>query len=171
MKDDLLRADCARCAALCCFGLAFDRSEMFAFDKPAGVGCPNLGDDYQCRIHGSLETRGFGGCVRFDCLGAGQRVTQELFGGRSWREEPALIQPMIDAFRVMRQIHELLLLLQTAGKLSLKPGQVERRDQLLEGLLPAKGWSLRMLEEFERGGVVAEVEGFLADLKDHVVRE
>jgi uncharacterized protein YjbI with pentapeptide repeats len=103
-----LRADCARCAGLCCVAPAFARSSDFAIDKPAGRPCPNLGDDFRCGIHERLETRGFKGCTVFDCFGAGQRVTQETFGGRDWRSEPAIAGPMFAALPIMRQLHELL---------------------------------------------------------------
>jgi hypothetical protein len=42
MDDALLRAECARCAALCCVTLAFDASDLFAFDKAAGEPCPHF---------------------------------------------------------------------------------------------------------------------------------
>jgi len=102
---DPLVADCHRCAALCCVALAFDRSASFAFDKPAGEPCPSLRGKL-CVIHDDLEARGCSGCARYDCAGAGQRVVQEVFGGRS--EDPAR---MADAFRVMRDVQELRVLL------------------------------------------------------------
>ena len=36
-----LRADCARCAGLCCVAPAFAASADFAIDKPAGHACPH----------------------------------------------------------------------------------------------------------------------------------
>jgi hypothetical protein len=63
--------------------------------------------------------RGFRGCIAFDCLGAGQRVTQELFGGRSWKDDGALIGPMSRAFSVLLRRHEQLLLLEQAEALDL----------------------------------------------------
>jgi len=72
-------ADCGRCAALCCIHTTFSRSADFAIDKPAGTPCPHLGSDHRCSIHGQLRSRGFPGCVAFDCYGAGQRiVTRQL---------------------------------------------------------------------------------------------
>ncbi|WP_306205297.1 pentapeptide repeat-containing protein [Actinoplanes sp. RD1] len=103
-----LRADCGRCAGLCCVAPAFARSSDFAIDKPAGRACPHLGDDFRCGIHERLDERGFHGCVVFDCFGAGQQVTQVTFGGRSWREEPGLAGSMFATLPIMRQLHELL---------------------------------------------------------------
>ena len=103
-----LRADCARCVGLCCVMPAFAASADFAIDKPAGQACPNLQADSRCGIHDSLRDRGFPGCTVFDCLGAGQHVTQGTFGGRDWREGPGVAAAMSAAFGVMRQLHELL---------------------------------------------------------------
>lgn len=114
---DPLVADCARCAGLCCVALPFASSADFALDKAAGVPCPNLGHDHRCAIHADLRASGFGGCVAFDCLGAGQRVTQVTFGGRSWRTDPSIAEAMFGAFRVMRQLHDLLWLLRQAAGL------------------------------------------------------
>ena len=52
-----LRADCSRCAALCCVVPAFSRSSDFAIDKPAGRPCPNLRSDLRCGIHEHLRDR------------------------------------------------------------------------------------------------------------------
>jgi hypothetical protein len=103
-----LTADCSRCAALCCVLPAFAASADFAIGKPAGSPCPNLLADDRCGIHDQLRERGFPGCVVFDCLGAGQRLTQDTFGGRSWRDDPATARAMAATFPVMRQLTELL---------------------------------------------------------------
>ncbi|WP_412744781.1 pentapeptide repeat-containing protein [Krasilnikovia sp. MM14-A1004] len=118
LEDRSLRADCARCAGLCCVAPAFAKSSDFAIDKPAGRPCPNLGADFRCGIHAHLRERGFGGCVVFDCFGAGQQVTQVTFGGRDWRAQPELAGPMFAALPVMRQLHELLWLLTEAIRLT-----------------------------------------------------
>jgi hypothetical protein len=103
-----LRADCLRCAGLCCVATGFAASADFALDKPAGRPCPNLRADFGCGIHDRLRERGFAGCASFDCFGAGQHVVQVMFGGRDWRQDDALARPMFAAFEVMRQLNELL---------------------------------------------------------------
>lgn len=113
-----LAADCSRCAAVCCVGPAFAKSSDFAIDKPAGQPCRNLGDDFRCTIHAELPRRGFSGCVVFDCFGAGQRITQETFGGRDWRSAPELAGDMFAALPVVRQLHELMWYLTEALTLS-----------------------------------------------------
>jgi hypothetical protein len=107
-RDRDLRADCARCVGLCCVVPAFAASSDFAIDKPAGTPCPHLGGDSRCGIHTELRPRGFPGCVVYDCFGAGQKVTQMTFGGRDWREGPAVAEPMFAVFPVVRRLQELL---------------------------------------------------------------
>ncbi|QWG20639.1 hypothetical protein KMZ68_12800 [Bradyrhizobium sediminis] len=168
MLDPMLRADCARCAALCCVYLAFDRSELFAIDKASGEPCPHLVSDCRCAIHAELNRCGFGGCARYDCLGAGQHVVQHLFGGRSWQENPVLTRSMLEAFRAMRRVHELLHLLHMAGRLPLTTAQAVAHDELRSRLLPAHGWTLELLADFECGTLSAEVRQFLSTLRDCV---
>jgi hypothetical protein len=117
-----LVADCGQCVGLCCVAPAFGRSSDFAIDKPAGVPCPNLAADHRCSIHERLSTEGFDGCMAFDCFGAGQRVTQQTFGGGSdWSEGPELAVAMFEAFATMRSLHELLLYLVEARRLADGP--------------------------------------------------
>jgi hypothetical protein len=160
-----LRADCARCAALCCVALAFDRSEAFAIDKPNGAPCPNLDACGRCAIYAERGRLGFSGCVDYDCLGAGQRVTAELFGGRSWQDEPALLAPMIRAFAIMRQVHELALLLREAGKADLSHEECRTLGQLERSLESKSGWTISRLAAFERSALPGRVRAFLASLR------
>ena len=120
---------------------AFDRSEEFGLDKPACVACPNLGPDDGCRIHDRLELEGFRGCVLFDCLGAGQRVVQELYAGRSWREEPELLPKMWRALKALRAVHEQILLLGAAASLPLSPEERATMAALRQELEPEGGWT------------------------------
>ncbi|WP_431884331.1 pentapeptide repeat-containing protein [Micromonospora gifhornensis] len=112
-----LRADCARCFGLCCVAPAFAASADFAHDKPAGQPCRNLRTDFGCGIHPELRERGFAGCTVFDCFGAGQRVAQQTFGGRDWRNAPEHANQVFDVFAVMRSLHELLWYLTEALRL------------------------------------------------------
>lgn len=105
---ETLRADCANCFALCCVALTLTASSDFAIDKDAGRPCPNLQDDFRCGIHTRLRPKGFSGCTVYDCFGAGQKVSQETYGGRDWRSSPDLAAQMFQVFPVMRQLHELL---------------------------------------------------------------
>lgn len=128
-----LRADCSRCAGLCCVALAFARSADFAISKDAGDPCPNLSGDFRCTIHPVLPQRGFKGCTVFDCLGAGQKVTQRTFAGVSWRQAPRSRDVMFPVFQVMRQLHELLWYLNqalaAAQARSLRPAVVAALEE------------------------------------------
>ncbi|HKR50435.1 MAG TPA: pentapeptide repeat-containing protein, partial [Pseudonocardiaceae bacterium] len=112
-----LRADCARCFALCCVAPAFSVSTDFAINKAAGQVCPHLQSDFRCGIHACLRQQGFPGCTVYDCFGAGQKVSQITFGGQDWRSA----QQMFEVFPIMRQLHELLWYLSEA--LTLQPAR------------------------------------------------
>lgn len=116
-----LRADCSNCFALCCTAFGFQRSTEFPIDKPAGAPCRNLAENFSCTIHDSLRARGFRGCTVFDCFGAGQQVSQVLFGGRSWRDHPETQSVMFQTFGVARQLHEMLWFLAEAATRASSP--------------------------------------------------
>ncbi|NUR64108.1 MAG: pentapeptide repeat-containing protein [Catenulispora sp.] len=145
MNRSDLRADCANCFALCCVGLAFTASRDFAIDKEAGTPCPNLAADDRCSIHTGLRGRGFPGCTVYDCFGAGQKLSQQTFGGVSWRaaghdgdgggglgnggagdggggggggRRDGRAGQMFAALPVMRQLHEMLWYLAEAESLA-----------------------------------------------------
>lgn len=109
-----LRADCARCCGLCCVAPPFDAAQGFGFDKPAHSPCKHLEPNFSCSIHRERLALGFSGCVSFDCYGAGQRTTQQMFGGASWRESPDLAARMFTVYSRLRVFHELLSLLAAA---------------------------------------------------------
>ena len=103
-----LTADCSQCFGLCCTALNLIASSDFPINKPAGSPCVNLQADYGCKIHANLREKGFKGCTVFDCLGAGQAVSQVTFKGQSWRDSPEIGAKMFQAFPVMEQIHEMI---------------------------------------------------------------
>ncbi|MFV0384424.1 hypothetical protein [Paracoccus sp. (in: a-proteobacteria)] len=166
MPQDLLSDDCARCAALCCMALAFDEGPSFAIGKPAGTPCRHLGADHGCAIHQHRRTAGFSGCIGYSCNGAGQRVTQECFGGRSWRDAPELAVPMIEAFQRARRIHDWLLLLREARKLPLTADQQAGAQRLETALTPDAGIGESWLAETATGAMERQVTSFLTSLKE-----
>jgi hypothetical protein len=105
---------------MCCVATSFERSEDFAYDKPAGVRCTNLTAGDQCSIHGERVERGFVGCTLYDCYGSGQRATREFGSDASARDR---------AFLVLRDVHELLFLLTEAAALC-PPAETVLRAQL-----------------------------------------
>ncbi|WP_375690921.1 hypothetical protein [Pseudooceanicola sp. LIPI14-2-Ac024] len=167
MSRPALTADCSACAALCCLALALDKGEAFAIDKPAGLPCPNL-DGRSCSIHSDLDARGFAGCVRYDCAGAGQRVTQEVFAGRSWQDEAGLTAPMIAAFADMRAVQQRLELLAAAEALPLASSDAAERARLEATLWP-DALTAGVLEGFGSGALAQEIDSFIAGLRRYVV--
>lgn len=159
-----LTADCAACAALCCVLLAFDAGDSFGFDKPAGTACRHLAG-HACAIHGDLQGQGFAGCQRYDCLGAGQRVVQEVFSGQSWRQSPDLLAPMETAFRALRRLHEDYGLLQAAAALPLSPAEESQRLALIARLAIGARQTEAGLAAYLAGPLPGAVRAFLAALK------
>lgn len=103
-----LQADCQSCFGLCCTALNIVASSDFAINKPAGSPCPNLQDNYSCHIHSELRETGFKGCTVFDCLGAGQQVSQVTFQGQDWRQSRKHADKMFRVFPMMEQIFEMI---------------------------------------------------------------
>ncbi|GGE24499.1 hypothetical protein GCM10011360_11170 [Primorskyibacter flagellatus] len=161
-----LSEDCGQCAALCCLALAFDRGNSFGIDKPAGVPCPNL-SGHACSIHDRLESEGFSGCVRYSCTGAGQRVVQELFAGRSWQDDPALTAPMMEAFRGMREIQERLAQLSAAQGLALSEEDAAEAEALIGALVP-RAVTTESVIAFPGSPLSARIDGFVRSLRRYV---
>lgn len=157
-----LRPDCANCAALCCMALAFDRSDLFAIDKPAGEACPHLDACGACVIHGERIERGFAGCVDFDCLGAGQRTTRLFLARGTWMKDPALIGPMSRAFGHLLRAHEYLSLLDLAETLDISPADRTILTEL-RGALEDAG-----IHGGEIVAVQARIDAFLKSLRGYV---
>lgn len=113
------RSDCARCAALCCIAYPSQDMPGFSASKAAGEPCPKLKPDGLCSIYDARAEKGFGGCIRFECFGAGQHVVEILFDGKDWRSDPALLGPMVEAFLAMRPVSDLAYLVESALALEL----------------------------------------------------
>lgn len=161
-----LRADCARCRGLCCVSLPFDRGKSFAFDKPANTACRHLSSAFDCRIHDALETRGHAGCANYDCYGAGQVITQQLFAGVSWQREPQVGAVVFEAFRRLKRVHELRVLLHEAGRLALPVSKATEREQLLARVEPPHGFSRESLAALELPTLETAVHAWLRSLSD-----
>jgi uncharacterized protein YjbI with pentapeptide repeats len=142
-RDDLT-ADCANCFGLCCVALAFSRSADFGFDKSAGEPCVHLEPDYRCEIHPQLRETGFKGCSVFDCFGAGQKVSRQTFGGRSWRDDESTRAAMFATFPLVRRLQELLWYLDVAHGL---PGVEALRPRLTDARAEIEALTLLTAEE------------------------
>ncbi|MDQ0113864.1 pentapeptide repeat-containing protein [Paenibacillus harenae] len=149
-----LKADCESCFGLCCVSLPFSASVDFGMDKSAGQPCPSLRDDFRCGVHDTLRQRGFRGCTVYDCFGAGQKVSQITYGGRSWREAPDTARQMYEVFPTIWQLHELLWYLAEALRLA-------RDDDTIKGAL------LSAFEETERLTLMKPSEILSIDIAKH----
>jgi uncharacterized protein YjbI with pentapeptide repeats len=125
-----LEPDCARCVGLCCVALPFRVSHGFAFAKDAGEPCRHLDGSYRCSIHASLRESGMVGCTTYECFGAGQHVTQSVYDGASWRDQPDRGAEMFEVFAVVQRLHEMLVLLDQAAALAPGPDLVRLRDRV-----------------------------------------
>lgn len=153
-REDL-GADCGSCVGLCCVALAFARSADFPVDKAAGDPCGHLDGDSGCGIHGRLRESGFKGCTVFDCFGAGQKVSRQLYPGRSWRSDPTVGSEMFAVFAVVRRLHELLWYLDQALDL---PGDGVPGPELAEHFERVRAVSVAGPEEI----LTADVDGAYA---------
>ena len=123
---------------------------------------PVSGDLYAS--HEDLEACGFGGCVAYSCAGAGQRVTQDLFDGETWRDDPDLLTHMTRALRVLRPIHEALLVLQEAAALPLPEDLQARCSELTRALCPENPASVWDFEDDSVQEALASLPDFVESL-------
>jgi uncharacterized protein YjbI with pentapeptide repeats len=163
-----LHPDCGNCFALCCTAFGFSRSADFAVDKPAGSPCRNLASDFSCTIHDSLRPRGFPGCTVFDCFGAGQYVSQELFSGVSWLEQPETQDDMFAAFKTARQLHEMLWYLAEAQDRTFSPETSHRAAQLRRTIEHALGSGLPELRSLDITDLHSRVRTTLMEASEEV---
>jgi hypothetical protein len=127
------RADCSKCCGLCCVVPCFRSIQGFREDKRAEVPCVNLVSGHRCSIHATRELLGYSACRGFDCFGAGQWITQDLFNGASWSDAPDLAQPMFQAYRVWLPRFAAAALLEAAlpyVRADLRRTIVERMEKL-----------------------------------------
>jgi uncharacterized protein YjbI with pentapeptide repeats len=163
-----LRPDCSNCFALCCTAFGFARSADFAIDKPAATPCPNLDQDFSCTIHHRLRPRGFRGCTVFDCFGAGQAVSQQLFAGISWRDAPDSRPDMFAAFKVVRQLHEMLWHLAEAQQKTFDADTARAADELRTAIAHLARGPLAALLACDLEGLHAAVRTMLVEVSGEV---
>lgn len=103
-----LSIDCKNCSGLCCVALYCSKSEGFPADKVSGKPCQNLMQDFRCSIHEDLVQSKMKGCLAYDCFGAGQKVTQNIYLGENWMTSPELAKQVYDVFLIVFQLHQML---------------------------------------------------------------
>lgn len=116
--DSILTTNCEACSGLCCFALFFSRQDGFPADKAPETPCGFLAGDYRCSCHEELPRRGFRGCLSFDCLGAGQLVTQGVYRGLTWKTNPDKASEICGVFWTVRLLHQMLWYLTEAASLA-----------------------------------------------------
>lgn len=168
MNRPSLRADCAHCVALCCVALSFERSAEFALDKPAGHPCPNLSANFSCAIHAQRVERGFSGCIAYECMGAGQRVTA-LFGAAARAPDSATRARIGRSFAIMRRIHDALHLLEIASVLPLSHQQRQHAREIESDLIAASS-SLTTLDAPDIVTLLRRCSAYLHSLQTLVPR-
>lgn len=108
------RADCTRCCGLCCVVPHQLGVQGFGADKPANTPCVHLDRFHRCSIHAARRDHGYPACEAFDCFGAGQWVTQHLFGGARWTDSSDTAEQMFAAYRYWAPRFEAAALIEAA---------------------------------------------------------
>lgn len=75
----------------------------------------NLEEDYKCRIHESLTQKGMKGCTTYDCFGAGQKVTAQIYSGETWRTLTGRTEEIFDIYLTVFRMQQMLWFLTEAG--------------------------------------------------------
>ena len=117
-----MKSDCSKCSGLCCTALYFSKIDGFPKDKDSGQPCTNLLKDYRCKIHSQLEKQKMKGCIGYDCLGAGQQVTQVIYQGKTWNDIPNQSTEIFDVFIIVFQLYQIrYYLIEAMSLISAKP--------------------------------------------------
>lgn len=103
-----LKIDCKNCCGLCCSALYCFKTEGFPADKAAGVPCRNLMPDFRCKVHTTLEKHKLKGCIAYDCLGSGQKVTRNIYKGLNWKEVSEAAKQIYEVFLIVHELHQML---------------------------------------------------------------
>lgn len=128
-------SDCSRCCGLCCIVPAYRACQGFAVNKQADRPCRHLQRCGDCSIHDHRQELGYEACTGFDCHGAGQWITQHLFGGASWFDSPDVAAEMSAAYRYWLPRFEAAALIEVALPLvadAERPALLARIELLLD---------------------------------------
>lgn len=162
MEKPAIVSDCDRCAALCCIAYPSDDMPGFAARKDAGEPCPRLDNCGRCTIYHRRKEEGFAGCLEFECFGAGQHVTQALFAGVDWRDDPALLPKMVQLFLAVRPAFDLLYLIEFArGQLA----DTDALDTLERELTALVATREGVMDRRAIGAIEARLRPILAGLR------
>lgn len=163
-----LAADCSKCFGLCCTALNIVQSSDFPMSKPANTPCANLKSDYRCNIHTQLRDKGYKGCTVFDCLGAGQVVSQVTFNNISWRENPEARDQMLSVFPIMDQIHEMIAYAAEALSYDLPSALTDKLSKKLAELQKVTTWSASKILAFDLVTYRFSLNGLITEASDSI---
>lgn len=102
-----LQIDCEKCSGLCCVALYYTKTDGFPENKQAGVPCKHVMTDFRCDIHALLKTKKMKGCLAYDCIGAGQKVTQSCYLNENWKTNPDKADEIFRVFMKVFQLHQI----------------------------------------------------------------
>ncbi len=156
--------DCSNCFGLCCLTLYFSRQDGFPADKSAGTPCNHLREDFRCAIHDKLTAKGCKGCVAYECLGAGQKVSQVTYQGRSWREDSISADELCDVYLVMYQLQEICWYLTLALTYKAAAPMQEKLKQALRETEQATILSPQALLVFDLSAHRAKIGALLKEV-------
>ncbi|QHI72717.1 pentapeptide repeat-containing protein [Aminipila terrae] len=129
---DTLSIKCEECCGLCCTALYYAKTDGFPEDKAAGNPCMNLQDDFKCGIHEKLTKYNLKGCRSYDCFGAGQKVTQTIYKGMNWRNNPQIANQMYQVYLTVYQYQQMLWYLIQAAEAAPDNRQKDSIDLLVK---------------------------------------
>ncbi|AYA27703.1 pentapeptide repeat-containing protein [Rhodococcus rhodochrous] len=115
-----------------------------------------------------MSSRGFRGCTVFDCFGAGQVVSQQLFAGVSWQDRPETRDRMFSAFAVVKELHEMMWHLLEAQQRTYDPDIADDARELIESLASQTRRSVDELESLETDEMRASVRPVLMEVSAKV---
>ncbi|MGN1181640.1 MAG: pentapeptide repeat-containing protein [Faecalibacillus sp.] len=110
-------SDCCQCSGLCCIALYCFQSDGFPQDKPIGKPCIHLMNNYRCQIHQQLEEKKMKGCIGYDCFGAGQYLTHDIYHGITWKMHPEKITEICEMFIRIYRLFQMRFFLYESLKL------------------------------------------------------
>lgn len=125
------KIDCQSCCGLCCTALYCSKAEGFPADKEAGVPCRNLMPDFRCKVHTMLEKQKLKGCMAYDCLGAGQIVTQAIFKGSNWKTSPESAKQIFEVFLIVHELQQMKWYLTEASMITCTEGSQDEIKALI----------------------------------------
>lgn len=102
-----LKIDCEKCSGLCCVALYCMKTDGFPANKEAGIPCKYLNSDFRCDIHSKLVSKNMRGCLAYDCFGAGQKVTQNIYPDIDWKSAPDKAKEIFHVFHTIFQLHQI----------------------------------------------------------------